>query len=125
EAVRVTRAEREPRHEVGDGDAQTEPAGDECEVRARREAQTAAFEEFLHGSLMLSGPLGRRTLRRLGQSAARLAVVPAARLPERDAEPEIAARDDEPTRQRDVRLGEVTDGSAEAAAAVRMHVRTI
>src|SRR5205814_5778142 len=73
----------------------------------------------------LSIGLGRRTLRRLGQSAAWLAIVTAARLTERDAEPEIAARDDEAARQRDVRLGEVTDGSDEVAAAVRMHLRTI
>src|SRR5438874_3219448 len=68
---------------------------------------------------------GRRTLRRRGQSAARLAVVTAACLTKRDAQPQVAARDDEPTRQRDVRVGEVTDGSAEVAAAVRMHLRTI
>ena len=68
---------------------------------------------------------GRRTLRRLRQSAAGLAVVSAAGLPERDAEPEVAGRDDDAAWQRDVRFGEVPDRAPEARASVSVHVRTI
>ena len=51
--------------------------------------------------------------------------MPAAGLPERDAEPQVARRDDDPARQRDLGFGEVPDRAAEAAAAVFVHVRTI
>jgi hypothetical protein len=68
---------------------------------------------------------GRRTLRRLRHSAAGLAVVSTAGLSERDAEPEVARRDDDAPGQRDVRLGEVPDRALEAPAAVSVHVRTI
>jgi hypothetical protein len=51
--------------------------------------------------------------------------VSAAGLPERDAEPEIAGRDDDAPGQRDVRLAEVPDRAPEAPAAVSVHVRTI
>jgi hypothetical protein len=68
---------------------------------------------------------GRRTLRRLRQSAAGLAVVSAAGLSERHAEPEVARRDDDAPRQRDVRIGEVPDRAPEAPAAMSVHVRTI
>ncbi len=67
----------------------------------------------------------RRTLRRLGQSAPGLAVVPAAVLPEGDAEPQIAERDDRPARERDVGAGEVLDRPHGRAAAVGAHIRTI
>ena len=71
---------------------------------------------------------GRRTLRRRGQSAAGLAVVAAAGLPQHDAKPRVARRDDDPTRQRDLAVGEVADGAGEAGAAAAVpvtHVRTI
>src|SRR5436309_1052766 len=66
---------------------------------------------------------GRRTLRRRWQSAARLAVVTTACLPERDTEPGVARRDDDALRQRDVGFREVADGPAEAAAATAVIVR--
>jgi hypothetical protein len=68
---------------------------------------------------------GRRTLRRLRQSTAGLAVVSAARLSERDTQPEVARRDDDAPQHWDVRLGEVSDRAAERPAAVSVHVRTI
>ncbi len=74
---------------------------------------------------MLTVQRVRRTLRRLGQSAAGLAVVPTAGLPEGDAEPEVAGGDEDPPGQRDVRLEEVLDGAGRAAPAVSVHVPTI
>jgi len=67
----------------------------------------------------------RRTLRRLRQSAARLAVVTAAELTPRDPDPEIPRADDDAARERDVRVGEVPDRAPEGAAATPSHVRTI
>ena len=67
----------------------------------------------------------RRTLRRCGQSAAGLAVVAAAGLSQRDAEPGVARGDDDPTRQRDLAVGEVADRPHDAAAATVTHLRTI
>lgn len=50
----------------------------------------------------------------------------AARLPQRDAKPRVARRDDDATRQRDVGLGEVSDRAHETAATVAVtHLRTI
>ena len=69
--------------------------------------------------------MGRRTLRRLRESAAGLAVVTAAGLAERDAEPDVAGRDDDAARERDVGFGEVSDRASEAGAAVNVHLRTI
>jgi hypothetical protein len=51
--------------------------------------------------------------------------VPAARLTERDAEPEVARRHHDAARQRDLALGEVADGADDVAAATPTHVRTI
>jgi hypothetical protein len=51
--------------------------------------------------------------------------VTAAGLSERDAKPEVARRDDDAPRQRDLGLGEVPDGTSEAPTAVFVHVRTI
>jgi len=67
----------------------------------------------------------RRTLRRRGQSASGLAVVTAARLSECDTKPEVARRDDDPTRQRDLALGEVADRPHDVPATVVSHLRTI
>ena len=49
----------------------------------------------------------------------------AAGLPERDAEPDVASRDEDAARERDVGFGEVSDRSSEAGAAVNVHLRTI
>lgn len=49
----------------------------------------------------------------------------AAALPERDAKPEVAGRDDDPSRQRDVRSEEVLDGAGRTAPPVGVHVPTI
>jgi hypothetical protein len=69
---------------------------------------------------------GRRTLRRRGQSAPGLAIVAATRLPQRDAKPDIAERDDDPPRQRDLAVGEVAQGTVGIAVAVVVtHLRTI
>jgi hypothetical protein len=67
----------------------------------------------------------RRTLRRRGQSAAGLTVVAAAGLSQRDTEPEVARRDDDPTRQRDLAVGEVADPPHDVPAATASHLRTI
>lgn len=67
----------------------------------------------------------RRTLRRRRESAAGFAVVAAAGLSKNDAKPDVARRDDDPARQRDLAVGEVADRPQEAAAAVAMHLRTI
>jgi hypothetical protein len=67
----------------------------------------------------------RRTLRRHRQSAAGLTVVAAAGLSQRDTEPEVARRDDDPARQRDLAVGEVADRPQDAAAAAPTHLRTI
>lgn len=68
---------------------------------------------------------GRRTLRRRGESAARLAVVAAAGLSQHDAKPHVARRDDDPARQRDLTIGEVADRPFEAAVVPVTHLRTI
>jgi hypothetical protein len=69
---------------------------------------------------------GRRTLRRLGQSAAGLAVVTAAGLAERDAKPEIPQRDDGTPGQRDLRVEEIPQRSVRRAARMMpVHLRTI
>jgi len=68
---------------------------------------------------------GRRTLRRRRESAAGLAVVATASLPQYDTEPGVARRDDDPTRQRDLALGEVADRPQEAAVVPVTHLRTI
>jgi hypothetical protein len=68
---------------------------------------------------------GRRTLRRRGESAARLAVVATARLSQHDAKPRVARRDDDPARQWDLALGEVADRPKEASAVPVTHLRTI
>ena len=51
--------------------------------------------------------------------------MPATRLTERDADPQVAASDDDAARQRDVGLREVADGAPYRASAVVVHVRTI
>ena len=123
ERARVARAPAEPGHQIDERDGGAEPDRDERKRRARREAQTAAFEELLHGALMLAG---RRTLRWGGESAPGLTVVTAAGLPEHHTKPEVARRDDDPAGQWDLALGEVPDRPGEAAVAVMvMHVRTI
>ena len=94
-------------------------------MRTKGEAQTAALEEILHGMAMLSNRTERRTLRRLRQSAARLAVVAAAELTPAETEPEVARRNDDAAWQRDVRVGEIADRAPEGAAATVLHVRTI
>ena len=68
---------------------------------------------------------GRRTLRRRRESAAGLAVVATAGLPQRDAKPDVARRDDDPARQRDLAVGEVADRPQERAVVTVMHLRTI
>ena len=68
---------------------------------------------------------GRRTLRRRRESAAGLAVVATAGLPQRDAKPDVARRDDDPARQRDLAVGEVADRPQEGAVVAVMHLRTI
>lgn len=68
---------------------------------------------------------GRRTLRDLGQSAAWLAIVTAAGLAERDPKPEVAARDDDAARQRNVRVDEVPHRAPGGAAAMGVHVPNI
>jgi hypothetical protein len=67
----------------------------------------------------------RRTLRRLRQSAAGLAIVSTARLTEHDAKPHVPASDDDAAWQGDVRLGEVPERTPCGTAAVSVHVRTI
>ncbi|MEO8632157.1 MAG: hypothetical protein ABI466_02275, partial [Chloroflexota bacterium] len=69
---------------------------------------------------------GRRTLRRLRQSAAGLTVVAAAGLPERDAQPDVARRHCDPARQRDLAVSEIADRPQDATPAVLVtHLRTI
>ena len=68
---------------------------------------------------------GRRTLRRRGESAARLAVVATTRLSQHDAEPRVARRDDDPTRQRDLAVGEVADRLQEGSVVAVTHLRTV
>src|SRR5438034_1109923 len=99
EGVRVARTQAEPGHEVDEGRGKAEPDRDEREMRARREAQTTALEELLHGALMLAG---RRTLRRHRESAPGLAVVAAAGPSQHDAEPHVSRSDDDPPRQWDL-----------------------
>src|SRR5437773_7340140 len=65
------------------------------------------------GSPMLAA---RRTLRLGGHSAARLPVVSAATLAERRTSHEIARRDDQPLRQRDLARTEVREESGNRAA---------
>src|SRR2546426_9526345 len=65
------------------------------------------------GSPMLAA---RRTLRLGGHSAARLPVVSAAALAERRTSREIARRDDQPLRQRDLARTEVREESGNRAA---------
>jgi hypothetical protein len=52
--------------------------------------------------------------------------VTAARLSQRDAKPDVAERDDDPSRQRDLAVGEVADRTGGAAVTVLVtHLRTI
>ena len=68
---------------------------------------------------------GRRTLRRRGQSAPGLTVVAAAGPSQHDAEPQIARRDDDPARQRDLAFSEVSYRLQGAAVVPVTHLRTI
>src|SRR2546425_11988058 len=73
------------------------------------------------GSPMLAA---RRTLRLGGHSAARLPVVSAATLAERRTSREIACRDDEPPRERDLARPEVREESCDGATSRMKHPRT-
>ena len=68
---------------------------------------------------------GRRTLRRRRESAARLTVVATTCLSQHDAEPQVARRDDDPTWQRDLAVGEVADRPQQGAVVPVTHLRTI
>lgn len=67
----------------------------------------------------------RRTLRRRRQSAAGLAIVAAAGPSPHDTQEQVARRDGDPARQRDLAVGEVPDRAQEASAAAASHLRTI
>src|SRR5439155_27169852 len=58
-------------------------------------------------------------------SSPRHVVMTAACQTERDPHPEVPRRDDDPARQRDVRLGEVADRAPERSPAMTMRLRTI
>jgi hypothetical protein len=51
--------------------------------------------------------------------------VATARLTQSDAKPDVSRGNDDPTRQRDLAVGEVAEGAPEAAVVTVMHIRTI